>query len=465
MTACNKLSREPYSLIITSDPQYPWTPEMDIGNSNQSESEKKRKSEELIRSQYQSINSYTDSIPNSSVIINGDMTAFGHSWQWSEISKLLKILKKPYYYGLGNHDIENNINDCYANECFGRSMEHLINFINRLKLPSFQVDFKLLPSSTVTVKSYRGSFAYAIDFGDIYSIQLNNFPTMKVKIASPFSAYPNIDMVPNLDWLEKQLEFARSLGKIIIVNVHKPNDWSKYAEPQGPNQRFIDLLKQYSVTAVFCGHYHLECGKQQRYQSYFGDIPVFLSGSASQSTYLIAEYHKDTLDVYSIRSNNWNNKRLEQSIWIGDKNPIGPYKIVTALNDSSVIDLNKSDDNNVTLWKDHSGNNQKWKFEYDNEKEAYQIRSVSENNLVLAWIIDTLDSRKVWAHRNEYKEEHYWILEEQEDGYYIIKNKKNPNFVLDVDGAKTENGTKIKVNERHNSSEWVIKAQKFKIIR
>ncbi|API90752.1 MULTISPECIES: hypothetical protein [Virgibacillus] len=80
MTASNKLSREPYSLVITSDPQYPWTPEMDIGNLKQSKSEKKRKSEELIRSQFQSINSYTDSIPNSSVIINGDMTAFGHSW-------------------------------------------------------------------------------------------------------------------------------------------------------------------------------------------------------------------------------------------------------------------------------------------------------------------------------------------------------------------------------------------------
>lgn len=305
-----------YSLVITSDPQYPWTPQMDNSNFTQSEIEKERISEKLISEQYHSINTYTDCMPNSSILINGDMTAFGHNWQWSRINKLVKFLKRPYYYGLGNHDIENNIDDCAANGCFLGSMDYLVTFINRLKLPKSQLDFSLTKTSTTTTKSYLGSFAYAIDFGYIYSIQLNNFPTMKVKRNSPFSPHPGIDMFPNFKWIEDQLQYASNLGKITIVNIHKPNNWNKFAHPSGPNQYFIDLLKKYDVTAVFCGHYHKECGNRtSQYYNYFNGIPVFLSGSASQSTYLIAEYNKHTLDVYSVRDNNLNNKKLEKSIW------------------------------------------------------------------------------------------------------------------------------------------------------
>lgn len=315
-----------YSLAISSDPQYPWTPQMDDSNYTQSESEKKIISEKLISEQYHSINTYTYSMSNSSILINGDMTAFGHNWQWSKINKLVNLLKRPYYYGLGNHDIENNIDDCYANECFLRSMENLIYFVNRLKIPEFQKDFSLSRSSTVTHKSYLGSFAYAIDFGYIYSIQLNNFPTMKVKRNSARTGYPGIDMFPNIVWIEDQLKYASSLGKIIIINIHKPDEWYKFAQPSGPNQHFKDLLIEYDVTAIFCGHYHKECGDRTlQYREYFNGIPVFLSGSASQSTYLIAEYSKNTLDVYSIRENNLNNNKLEKSIWVGDKKPVGSF--------------------------------------------------------------------------------------------------------------------------------------------
>ncbi|ARF68077.1 hypothetical protein B7C51_09910 [Paenibacillus larvae subsp. pulvifaciens] len=55
------------TLVITSDPQYPWT-------------EKTDSSEELIREQYQNINSYSasgavDLPPN--IIMNGNITAYG----------------------------------------------------------------------------------------------------------------------------------------------------------------------------------------------------------------------------------------------------------------------------------------------------------------------------------------------------------------------------------------------------
>ncbi|MEV2283283.1 mosquitocidal toxin protein, partial [Paenibacillus larvae] len=59
------------------------------------------------------------------------------------------------------------------------------------------------------------------------------------------------------------------------------------------------------------------------------------------------------------------------------------YQIVTALNDTSVFDLNGP--NHVTLWENNRGDHQKWKFVYNRDKNAYQIKSVSDKNLVLAW--------------------------------------------------------------------------------
>ncbi|MGX1460781.1 ricin-type beta-trefoil lectin protein [Bacillus thuringiensis] len=106
---------------------------------------------------------------------------------------------------------------------------------------------------------------------------------------------------------------------------------------------------------------------------------------------------------------------------------------------------------------------QKCEFVYDRNNNVYQIKSVYDSNLILAWI-DVPDSDKVMAHPNEYKKEHYWYLEETSDGYFIIKNLKNMNFVLDVDGADPNNGTRIKVNNRHPDYSEHINAQKFKLI-
>ncbi|TPG68526.1 hypothetical protein EEL31_08345 [Brevibacillus laterosporus] len=463
------------SFVITSDPQYPWTPCSDSSSSPtcpEDADTKRRRSEELIREQYQNINSYTDSVPNASVLINGDITAYGHNspWspeqQWDKMRDLLRILKKPYYFGLGNHDIENNKGQCAFDSCFRASMQRYINHVKSHNLPSSQFDFKSdfisgMGSST-TIES--GSFGYAVDFGHIYSIQLNNFPTMKSE--SLVIGY-TVRMFENLNWLEEQLRIARAAGKIIIVNVHKPDSWAG-----GPNQRFKNLLKDYGVAAVFCGHYHFNCGdytNNSSYSQYFGDIPVFLSGSASQRTYLILEHHFETkfnskLNIYSVRSNNWRERTLEKSIVIPVSVP-GVFKIVTTLNNSRA--LHKMPDNNVVLWeKNYPGASvhQKWEFVYDLSKKAYQIKYNQESNLVLAWNVP--DAHNVFATPNQQKEEHYWILEylEEEDSY-IIKNKRDPKYVLDVDGGTAYNGTNIKVELQHDLNSPYINAQKFKLER
>ncbi|PEA06507.1 hypothetical protein CON37_01215 [Bacillus cereus] len=137
----------------------------------------------------------------------------------------------------------------------------------------------------------------------------------------------------------------------------------------------------------------------------------------------------------------------------------GTYQLVSALNNSSVVDLNQSD-GNVHLWQNGNGNNQKWKLEYDSNKSAFQIKSVANENLVLAWN-DNGSSNNVFATPNQKIEEHYWIAENTGDGYFYFKNKKNLSKVLDVSGEGFTNGTTMIVWDYKGSANQKFKLQKL----
>ncbi|MED2984700.1 ricin-type beta-trefoil lectin domain protein [Bacillus thuringiensis] len=166
------------------------------------------------------------------------------------------------------------------------------------------------------------------------------------------------------------------------------------------------------------------------------------------------------------KSNNEINNWLKE--WypgkdIGMKDSIAPtgdtYQLVSALNNSSVVDLNQPD-GNVHLWQNGSGNNQKWKLEYDSNKKAYQIKNIANESLVLAWN-DYRGSNNVFATPNHQYAEHYWIVENTGSGYFYLRNKKNPNKVLDVTGSGTGNGTNIIVWDFNGSNNQKFKLQKL----
>lgn len=284
-----------YSLVFTSDPQYPWTDKSDNGTV-EDENTKKNRSEQLIKEQYDDVNSYNNSTNNiSNIIINGDITAFGHGWQWDKMNSLMPMLNRPYYIGLGNHDIENNQGDSYHDNCFKRSLDMLYKFKNKNNI------------SRNDISTGKSSQSYAIELpGNIFSLQLNNDPTMDY--TPTWGGKPAIS--PNFDWIENQLSYAYHKGYNIIVNVHKPNKWKS-----GPNERFKNMLKKYDVKAVFAGHYHSSVGPQYSYSDYFGNIPVYLSGSSSQKKYLITEYTDKEMKIYTVTNDNWKNtKKLTSTI-------------------------------------------------------------------------------------------------------------------------------------------------------
>jgi cytolysin (calcineurin-like family phosphatase) len=305
----------PMDMVFTSDPQYPWTEKTDAGET-QTDSYRDSRSKWLIETQYDDIANFRQNFGGASrvpVMINGDITAYGHGWQRSVVKPILdsKLLGQ-YDYGLGNHDYENNVDDCLFNNCAAGSVEDFMARYAGKNGRADSIDVQLTEEGTI-VKKLSGSLAYSKNFGDVHMVQLNNEPTYSVS----FTAYnwlvpKRYQLRDSLDWLEQDLKAARERGQIIILNMHKPR-WDGSAQQLS---RFSKMIKDYKVTAVFAGHFHWFSGQYKSASSEFGDVPLFLSGAASQRTYLIASFSKerDELKIYRVTGNNWPSRQLEATI-------------------------------------------------------------------------------------------------------------------------------------------------------
>ncbi|HEF1856734.1 TPA: RICIN domain-containing protein [Bacillus cereus] len=135
----------------------------------------------------------------------------------------------------------------------------------------------------------------------------------------------------------------------------------------------------------------------------------------------------------------------------------GTYQMISSLNNSSVVDLNITN-NNVTLWSNHSGNNQKWKLVYDANQDAYQVKNLTNENVVLTGDNDN----NVIGAINKNTTAQYWTCEPTPDGYFYLKNKaSSQQRVLDISGSSTKNGTNILLWEYKGSKNQKFKLQKI----
>lgn len=293
----------PQHMIFASDSQYPWS---DLTDKNEQDPNKEARSRELIELQYsdiasfRSLNGGAHRIP---VMINGDITAFGHGRERSYMREVFeKKLLGLYDYGLGNHDYANNVDDCFLNNCAAGSINDL-----KTRYWGKGVSMDLGARSTGLGTIYYGSLAYSKGFDDVHLVQLNNEPTYTVNFTSgnPL-ARTSFEITDALDWLERDLKSARAQGKIIILNMHKVYDW---AGDDAQISRFKQMINHYKVTAVFGGHDHWGVGihMYSRKWELFGEVPVFMSGSASQQTYLIASFTDDrqSLKISAVHNSNW----------------------------------------------------------------------------------------------------------------------------------------------------------------
>ncbi len=440
------------NIVITSDPQYPWTNITDAGGS-ETEAERESRSEQLISAQYHNINDYAASSRNPTVVmINGDLTAFGHAGQLNKMKTLLGILKPPYRFGLGNHDIENNYNDTVFNQASHRMMEYMVdNFkYGRFNLPNESWDATI--SKGVNWDVFKGSFSYSWDEGEgFHFIQLQNFPGMTdYSFRNTGPGYQDVyNMVwdNNLTWLRADIASAVARGKLIFINVHKPNGW-----PADALNSIKSLLSQYkdSIKAIFAGHYHTSYGFKESYTNLLGgDVPVFLSGAASQQTYLIVESDDLNVNVYLVKNNDWHKRTLIKTII--HKDTLYNAVITSAMNIGKSLTI--KDNKFLVLNENLEMITQYFTVDQNTSNDNYTIKT-KKDFLYLDWKKNSSPSLQFsfpLLNAN-------WNFEPQADGTYIISNVADSSMVIDVTGGKAINNAILDVSKRSNSL-----SQKFHI--
>ncbi|WP_182038512.1 ricin-type beta-trefoil lectin domain protein [Vibrio alginolyticus] len=256
------------TFLITSDPQL--TCGTNCGLSNE-------ESRSNVFAQYKM---FSENYPHvDALIINGDLTAYGHNREWKDFESALSNLNIPYYYGLGNHDFLNLF--CWENNCPIRSILKLYDHVkSKNNLVSFDVVYSHGYQFPEILTTLDGSLSYSIDFGDIIMIQMNDFlhdvnpllinQYLSGALGNGFQRY-KISRYQDAEynWLENQLYNARKENKIIIFNQHR-----KDADAGD----LYHILDKYDVKLKFSGHYHYNLGKSS--------TGFYESGSSARGDYL-----------------------------------------------------------------------------------------------------------------------------------------------------------------------------------
>lgn len=284
--------------VFISDTQYPWTENSDSGSPEDAE-ETKSRSRTFIMDQglgakaYRQAHGGLDAVP---LFLNGDVTAFGHGWQRKFMfgKPFEQAYVRNYHWLLGNHDYQNNVDDCASNGCAADMITAMIGDVDGYPYRFF--DHAVRDNGWAL---HSGSLAYSILFGNVLAIQLQNEPTYTTRFESHRRTFT---ITSSLDLLERELKWARVAGKAVILNMHKA-PFDHWKSPM--DQRFLRLMWENEdiILGIFAGHLHRQLGRVRS----IGNIPVYLSGAAHYGTGLTAEYDslKRTLTVKEIRGNAW----------------------------------------------------------------------------------------------------------------------------------------------------------------
>ena len=304
---------ESFSMIVSSDPQYPWTNCTD-GDCDEDADTRIQRARQLNIDQRDAMTSLADTRGDvKGVIINGDLTAYGHPKELKVYKEIWLASPLKLYEGLGNHDYLNNIDDTWLNQAANGMIDYMVA---RLSGP-LGVEADVSVANGLMSKTTTGSLSYSWDVGDIHFVQLHNFPTYERQWSTFVwtSMTQKTYVIENaLDWLEADLVKAHAQGKKIILNMHDTGEhWlmadggfagANHADRLAMSERFSDLLRQFPVTAIFAGHYHKLIGPEGVWDGMpdYEGVPIFYSGSTSQSRFLLAEFGTDALSVQGYSS-------------------------------------------------------------------------------------------------------------------------------------------------------------------
>ncbi|CAJ0560508.1 unnamed protein product, partial [Mesorhabditis spiculigera] len=154
----------------------------------------------------------------SALIINGDLTNFGHKPQLDEFVKgWMTKFPIPILAGLGNHDCQNNVDDCFANYCVDNMMDWYIKYAKNHSLDvDYTKDEKMV---------HEGTFAYSKRLCSLtgkncaYVLQLNNALDYERNITFAWAEKWRIKST--VSWLKRQLDLLADFNLPILINVHQ----------------------------------------------------------------------------------------------------------------------------------------------------------------------------------------------------------------------------------------------------
>ena len=138
----------------------------------------------------------------------------------------------------------------------------------------------------------------------------------------------------------------------------------------------------------------------------------------------------------------------------------GTYKIVTGVNNKSVLDIaggSRENGANLQIWQDSEVNQQKFEITYLNNG-YYKITAVHSGKVLDVANAGTTNLTNVWQHEDNGTNAQQWAIKDLGDGYYQFVSKCN-GLYLDVNGGSSANGTNVQMYEGHGQA-----SQKFKLV-
>ncbi|MBE8167695.1 MAG: hypothetical protein HAW66_04970 [Shewanella sp.] len=297
----SRFDKNDFYMVVSADPQYPWTCKDDLMNCDD-EVRAKIDNESRVKS----LNKLAIDLKGKLVgsIINGDLTAFGHDWQFDKYNQYYEQeLNINNYPGLGNHDYSNNVEDCALNNCATRMASYLINKVKSFSYSSFDlVESDVYYDFPSLRKKYQGSLSYSWDIGNIHFVQMNYKPFYEINWNSwnfPQARRDYYVIKPSLEWLEKDLQQAKQDGKKIILNLH----YFSYFFLE--NTSIINILKKNKIPAIFSGHSHVVNGISSRESNIYGrgkNLTLFKSAAAKYHKYLLVHYQGEVMTVQGVKN-------------------------------------------------------------------------------------------------------------------------------------------------------------------
>jgi len=287
---------EAFTVAVLSDPQLPWDETSDQAKSGRSTPDSVLTNSRAFNlNLVQSVNGLQTALqgtpsPLAFTVINGDLTAYFHPEQLSEFRAFYDkgfpwayshVLQSPVFLGLGNHDYENNLGSCQS---FSWDKDRCTkNAINLIRGSVFAGYTKNMPANTI--ESYdAGSLAYSWNRGRYHFVQLHNGPNYKID---------RLGVSTSIEWLRADLARAKARGQSIIINMHKP------VMPM----EFLQAIDGQAVVAIFAGHLHSSLGRTHDANTPSGQkVPVFLSGSADQQSFLKVNFEASKVRVTPMSS-------------------------------------------------------------------------------------------------------------------------------------------------------------------